>query len=439
MAEVKVGPLYRRLPRGPNGMRREQIARNQRARLYGGMIESIARRGYETTTVADVIGLAGVSRRAFYEHFDDKDDCLLAAHNSVVGHARLRAIEGWRSQHGWANRLHASCKGIFDDVIEHPKGARLVLVDSLGITPRARERMKLASSVFERLLHVALRADAGNGNLPYLPPAAIVGGVRHVIFTRTRERRELALHTLADEVLDWIESYRLPCESRLAFPARSVSEPARQSSTFLVEEDAHTRILGATAQLISESGYVKLTDSQLAKSARLPTQALHKRFPSKEACFLAVIDAFNNETRKSAQTQMQDACSWPAEVHRAITAYLDYLSTHQPLMRLAFVDVFDVGPAMLGQMASSVEGLTTLLTAAGPTPQRGPLVAPEAITGAIWAIIFNHAISDNASRLPALVDRLTFIVLAPYIGAKAAAEEILATRRRRRSPSIRER
>jgi AcrR family transcriptional regulator len=426
---VRIAPLYRRLPRGPNGMRREQIALNQRARLYGGIIESVARRGYESTTVADVIGLAGVSRRAFYEHFDDKDDCLLAAHNSVVGHARLRAIDGWRSQHGWANRLHAACKSLFDDVIEHPKGARLVLVDSLGITPRARERMKLASLVFERLLHVALRADANDGDLPYLPPQAIVGGVRHVIFARARERREPELHTLADEVLDWIEAYRSPRESRLAFPARSISAPLQQSAAFLIEDDPRARILDATARLTLKSGYANLTDSQLAKSARLPTQALHKQFPSKEACFLAVIEAFNNETCKSAHAQMLDACSWPAEVHCAIEAYLDYLATHQRLMRLAFVDVFDVGPAMIGQMASTVEGLTTLLTGAGPAPHRGPLVSSEAITGAIWATIFSHAISDSASQLPALADRLTFIVLAPYIGARAAAEEILAVRR----------
>ena len=52
-------PLYRRLPHGPHGMDREDVARHQRARLYGGMIESIAQRGYSRTTVAHVIGLRG--------------------------------------------------------------------------------------------------------------------------------------------------------------------------------------------------------------------------------------------------------------------------------------------------------------------------------------------------------------------------------------------
>ena len=77
-------PLYHRLPHGPNGMGRDAVARNQRSRLYGGMIESVAQRGYQGTTVAHAIALAGVSRRAFYELFPNKEQCFLGAHDIVV-------------------------------------------------------------------------------------------------------------------------------------------------------------------------------------------------------------------------------------------------------------------------------------------------------------------------------------------------------------------
>ncbi len=55
-------PLYKRLPHGPHGLGREAVARHQRARLYGGMVESVYQRGYAGTSVAHVIALAGVSR-----------------------------------------------------------------------------------------------------------------------------------------------------------------------------------------------------------------------------------------------------------------------------------------------------------------------------------------------------------------------------------------
>lgn len=98
-------------------------------------------------------------------------------------------------------------------------------------------------------------------------------------------------------------------------------------------------------------------------------------------------------------------------------------------MRLAFVDLFDVGPAMVGQMMKPVEQLITLLTESGPSPVRGPTIAREAITGAVWATIFSHVASDHAAQLSELAEELTFIVLAPHIGPTAAADELLVNRR----------
>src|ERR1700682_6499004 len=147
-------PMYRRLPHGPHGMEREEVARHQRARLYGGMIESIAQRGYAGTTVAHVIGLAGVSRRAFYEQFANKEECFLATHDIIVARARKVAMDAWARERGWDNRRHAACKALFDDIAASPKGPRLVLVDSLGLGPQARARMVLAGCTFERLVAI---------------------------------------------------------------------------------------------------------------------------------------------------------------------------------------------------------------------------------------------------------------------------------------------
>lgn len=427
---VKVTPLYRRLPRGPNGMKREQVARNQRARLYGGMIESVARRGYHATTIADITALAGVSRRTFYEHFDNKEVCLLATHNSIVGHALKGVVAACNSQRGWNNRLHAACTSVFEEVLERPTYAHLVLIDSLGIRPRAVERMELVNLAFERVLHAALRAQSSDSRLPRLSARAIVGGVRHSVFERVREHREPELHTLADDVLDWIESYRLPREARLVFGPCSVTDVPQRPADFLTRKDSQARILAATVQLISDNGYASVTDSQLAKAARLPTQALHKQFRNKEACFLQAIGAFINEALMLAEAEMRRACSWPTEVHCAMNVYVEYLVSHQAFMRLAFVDLFDIGPVVVEHLTRSVEEFTKLLTDSGPLPYSGRLVAREAITGAIWAIIFNYALHHSISQLSALVDELTFIVLAPYIGARVSIELIGKSARR---------
>ena len=134
-------PLYKRLPHGPHGLGREAVARHQRARLYGGMAESVYQRGYAGTSVAHVIALAGVSRRAFYEQFSNKEDCFLATYDALSGAARKRVLQAWLSERGWANRLYAACKVFLAGVAADPRGANLVLVESTGIGPRGHERI----------------------------------------------------------------------------------------------------------------------------------------------------------------------------------------------------------------------------------------------------------------------------------------------------------
>lgn len=411
-------------------MDREEIARNQRARLYGAMIEAVSQRGYHATTVAHVIGLAGVSRRAFYEQFANKEQCFLGTYDIVVAGTRKRMLEAWASERGWANRVHAACKALLDEVADSPKGPRLVLVDALGIGPKARERLQLAGFTFERLVASAFQTAPEEVGFPKLTARAVVGGVRHVVFIRMLEQRERELYTLTDEVLDWIESYRTPAAARLgmlgmARPAHVPPTPA----AFLARDDRRARVLGSVVHLTLDSGYANLTDPQIAQFAGISTEAFHKQFANKEQCFLAVLDEFVQEALESVKPSMESAGSWPEAVYAAMAAFVEYLVAHQALLRIAFINLFEVGPGMIGRMTRSVEGFTKLLTETGPEPQRGPAVALEAVTGGVWGIIGTYVANDRLSRLPSLVDQLAFTVLAPYVGAKTAIETIAAARK----------
>ncbi|HLM87201.1 MAG TPA: TetR/AcrR family transcriptional regulator [Solirubrobacteraceae bacterium] len=411
-------------------MDREDVARNQRARLYGGMIESISQRGYQATTVAHVIALAGVSRRAFYELFSNKEHCFLATYDIVVARARKRALDAWAGERGWANRVHAACKALLDDVAESPGGPRLVLVDALGVGPKIRERMQLASLTFERLVSGAFQVAPDGIGFPRLTARAIVGGVRHVAFTRVHERRERELYALTDEVLDWIESYRSTAVARLGVPPPAANPRQPPSpAAFLLRDDRRARALGSVVHLTLDEGYSALTDPQIAQFAGMSTEAFHKQFATKEECFLAVLDEFVAEVLDAVTGSFESGPTWPEAVYRAMVAFIDYLVSHQALLRMAFIDLFEVGPGMVGRMTRSIEAFVKLLIEGGPTPRRGPEVAAEAVTGALWAVISGSVANDRIARLPCLVEHLTFIVLAPYIGPKPAVEAIQAARR----------
>ena len=74
------GSLYfRGLPGGWEDDR-TLVTKTQRERMLDAMARAVAAKGYAKVTVADVVALAGVSRRTFYEHFADKEQCFLATY-----------------------------------------------------------------------------------------------------------------------------------------------------------------------------------------------------------------------------------------------------------------------------------------------------------------------------------------------------------------------
>lgn len=417
--------MYRRLPHGPHGLDREAVARHQRTRLYGAMIEAVHKAGYTGTTVAHVIALAGVSRRAFYEQFANKEECFLATYDISVARSKKRVLDAWLTDRGWANRLHRSCQAFVEDAFRNAKSTRLVLIEGMGIGPRARERLLLASGAYERVVTTAFSVAPDGVKLPPLAPRAIVGGGRYVTAARLRQGREAELPNLTDEILDWVSAYRSPVAGRLSLntnhnPPHVPVSPAR----FLSGDDRRSRVLGAVVHLTLDEGFGDLSDPQIAQFAGMSTESFHKQFPDKEQCFLTVIDEFANEIIETMIAASGGATTWAEAVYLSVQAAIDYLVAHPGLVRMAFIDIFDVGPRMVDRLNITLDRFVRLLEAGAPEPRRAPALSAEAVTGALWTVLSGYAVRNRLRYLPCLVDHLAFLVLAPYLGPKPAIEAI---------------
>ncbi len=88
-------PELARLPPGRHGLPREFVTHNQRERLIAGLAEAVAENGYSGTTIAHITRHAAVSRRTFYEHFSSKDECFVAAYDTVMAELRERVSDGF--------------------------------------------------------------------------------------------------------------------------------------------------------------------------------------------------------------------------------------------------------------------------------------------------------------------------------------------------------
>jgi AcrR family transcriptional regulator/predicted nucleic acid-binding protein len=426
--ETDVRPMYRRLPHGPHGMGREAVARHQRARMFGAMIEAVYRNGYQGTTVAHVIALAGVSRHTFWEQFANKEDCFLGTYDIVTARAKKLMMEGWMSERGWANRVFRAAQALFEDAQRNVKSTRLVLIDGLGLGPRGLERMARSSLAFERVLADGFRVAPDGVQLPPLAPKAIVGGARYVMLDRLLSKREAELPMLADEMLDWISAYRSPAARIGAIRARPSHLPA-QPLRFLMGEDERARVLGATVHLILDMGYGELTDAQIAQFAGMSTRSFHQQFANKQECFLAAVDAFVNETLDVIVAAASGGDSWSEAVYLGVKAGVEHLTSHPGATRVSLIDVFETGPAVSDSVSRSLRKLSGLLAKDAPVPRRAPLIAHDAIAGAVWAVALAYARPPRLKYLPSLTDELACVVLAPYVGPKAAAQTIETMRR----------
>lgn len=174
-----------RLPRGRHGLPRRFVVRNQRERMLLAVAEAVAEQGYATTTVADIISRARLSRRTFYEHFTDKHECFLAAYDTVV-EQMLAGVGRAYEQAGddWTHRVHDGLEAFVNYLVAEPAFARMCIVEVVAAGPEARARRDDAMRVFMDFLEPG-RALAPRGvEVPEVAPEIVVGGIYEIIYAR---------------------------------------------------------------------------------------------------------------------------------------------------------------------------------------------------------------------------------------------------------------
>jgi AcrR family transcriptional regulator len=149
-------PRRWRLPRGRHGLPRELVTRSQRERLLAAVVRVTATNGYESTTVSDILGEAGVGRESFYELFNDKLDCMLAAHTILIDHLEARVQDAYAGPGPWAERVTSALAATLEWFAGDPTAARFTLIELGTAGPVVRARFQADFSRFTELLDAGL-------------------------------------------------------------------------------------------------------------------------------------------------------------------------------------------------------------------------------------------------------------------------------------------
>jgi AcrR family transcriptional regulator len=194
----------------------------QRARILAALSQSARECGAGRVTVAHIVARSGVSRRTFYEMFEDRDACFLAAFEEAVERAAARVVPTFqgpprtrglagnrrnqrggaagagaqqaqaRASNSWQARIRASLLALLEFLDEEPDLARLCVVDALGAGPLALSRR---AHVVQALLTAVDegRGAAKAGLRPTrLTAEGVVGGVLSVLYARLSESASAA-------------------------------------------------------------------------------------------------------------------------------------------------------------------------------------------------------------------------------------------------------
>jgi AcrR family transcriptional regulator len=190
-----------RFPAGVRTLPPELVQAVQRERLLASMLQTVAEIGYRDLTVQDVLSRAGISRPTFYEQFEDKEDCFLAAFDAAAERLRAR-VETAAREAGlhWRDRIRAGLEELLRYVDEEPEAARTVIVEARASSPAGLRRRDELLDEFAGCIDGLVRDELTQ------PPSAIsaagvVGGIESVLYSRLQRGETDELESLVPSLM----------------------------------------------------------------------------------------------------------------------------------------------------------------------------------------------------------------------------------------------
>ncbi|MGH2975535.1 MAG: TetR/AcrR family transcriptional regulator [Solirubrobacterales bacterium] len=190
-----------RPPRGRHRLPPEVIARSQRERLLEAAVRVVSEKGYGATTVADLTREAGISRTTFYEMYEDKEACFLAAYDGAVDALVRRIAAAYEAEEGWPRRARAGLAALLEALAEEPDAARLALVDVGAAGPAAQRRYRAALQRLTPFFDEGRDFAPGGRSLPANTSRMAIGAVAGLIADELAEERAEDLPGLISDVL----------------------------------------------------------------------------------------------------------------------------------------------------------------------------------------------------------------------------------------------
>ncbi|MGE5527241.1 MAG: TetR/AcrR family transcriptional regulator [Methanosarcina sp.] len=433
-AERPIKPLFPQLTGGPSRMKPDQVARHQKARLQGAMIAAVARHGFASTTLRELVTLAGVSKSTFYEHFESKEACFLSTFDLIVDQLTAEVRRAYEEPEDFREKLTAALRRYMQLVLDEPDAASFASIDVLTLGSAGVSHRERSWEPFEEIAREHFASSGQTGNALDLTVRAVIAGISGVVYRRLRAGKAEELPDLVEPLIDWALSYPPEDSEPVLTAMRAAEAPAppppvdpereglpdwseppdspRSRSSLSQRE----RIIRAAARVVVDRGYDALSIPAISAAAGTSNQTFYENFNSKRDAFLAAYEMAAADALRVSLAAFNGAPAGPEAIGIGLRALLEYISSHELYARLAFFELPTAGPPALDRADRTMNLLTSFLEPerapkgiGGPAPR----VMLEATGAGIWSVVQREIAHGRRETLPQLSPELTRIALAP--------------------------
>jgi AcrR family transcriptional regulator len=397
------------------------------------MVEAVATNGYEGTSVKQVVALAGVSRRSFYEQFVNKQDCLLATFDLLAGDTMRRAADAYLASEGaLEERLRPALAEFAATVTRSRKAAALVIVETQTAGVPGVMRLRRASARCERMLCESFTGAPETDPLPIPVARGIAGGLLAAMSTCLREGRGIGADELTEEMLRWTLRFQtragagiseIIAESVKRSMRGGLSQPGERQAVSGRRTGERERVMEIALRLAAAEDLRELSALRIADEADVSIDAFFDLFASRDECFLAALDMLAGELLRVTADDGLTTADWPRAVRRAIGELMLHLADRPHYASTIATEAFAAGAGAAQRNLELANAIATRLTEGAPGEPAGRLTT-ERVGGAIWHTVRCQVASGRTRLLPAMSDYLSYVVLATFIGAEAAVEVV---------------
>ena len=181
-----------------------RFAEIQRARLLAAAVRAVEELGYPDTSVADITARARVSRRTFYELFADREECLAAALEDVLGLIAAELAAAGLDGLAWRERVRGGLWAILSFFDREPALARVCVVQALRGGPRVLERREGVLSRLAAVVDEGRLESERAARCTALTAEGVVGAAFSIVYARLLKGERCPLTGLFGELMGMI-------------------------------------------------------------------------------------------------------------------------------------------------------------------------------------------------------------------------------------------